>query len=422
MSSGNKLFRESALNKMSSPEQLDTLMKVVTPKGWLALCTVFCILLVVVMWGFTGSIATTVQGMGVLVPGGGVFQVSAPTSGRVTDLSIRVGDFVEKGQVIARIANPKLLQEISQSESTLANLEEEYAYLNIMRSKEALLTGDEKSQKELNLSVRKANLLEQKKVAGAKLLDMKKLFQEGIVSKNSVHDAQEKLNKVEQTIATTSLEVGRLTIDETETQLSRKKESSSKKNKIQDTEEHLVFLREQLLREEQVRMPYAGRVVEMMISNRTMISAGDPVISIERSGKEFKEIELIAYVPAGDGKKVEMGMDMMIVLSTVKKEEYGSLVGKVLSVSKYPETSAGMLQTLGNGSLVKSMEKLGSSIMIVGDLIPEPDNISKYRWTSKDGAPVTLQNGTSCQVSISVRKQKPVTLVIPALKKLIGGA
>ena len=32
-----QIFRKTALEKLSSPEQLDELMKITTPKGWVAL-------------------------------------------------------------------------------------------------------------------------------------------------------------------------------------------------------------------------------------------------------------------------------------------------------------------------------------------------------------------------------------------------
>jgi hypothetical protein len=67
----DKLFRKVALERLSSPEQLDQLMQVTGPKSWLALAALFALLVVVVVWGIFGSIAITVEGTGVLHTDGG---------------------------------------------------------------------------------------------------------------------------------------------------------------------------------------------------------------------------------------------------------------------------------------------------------------------------------------------------------------
>ena len=44
------LFRKAAIDKVSSPEQLDLLMSVTSPVGWLALLTVGLMLTAVGIW------------------------------------------------------------------------------------------------------------------------------------------------------------------------------------------------------------------------------------------------------------------------------------------------------------------------------------------------------------------------------------
>jgi HlyD family secretion protein len=64
-----RLFRKVALDRISSPEQLDQLLQVTAPRNWLALIAVICLLGVAISWAFTGQLLTTVSGQGVLVHG-----------------------------------------------------------------------------------------------------------------------------------------------------------------------------------------------------------------------------------------------------------------------------------------------------------------------------------------------------------------
>ena len=64
------IFRKAALERLSSPEQLDQLMQVTTPKGWLALIALTGLLVMVVIFGFVARIPISVTGQCILLDGG----------------------------------------------------------------------------------------------------------------------------------------------------------------------------------------------------------------------------------------------------------------------------------------------------------------------------------------------------------------
>lgn len=97
------LFRKAALERMSTPDQIDQLMPVTSSKGWIALITLAGLLIALVLWGIFGTISVEVQGQGVLVRPDGLQTVAAPSSGEVTALTIRPGDTLKSGQVIGKL-------------------------------------------------------------------------------------------------------------------------------------------------------------------------------------------------------------------------------------------------------------------------------------------------------------------------------
>jgi len=98
-----QIFRKVALERLSSPEQLDQLMQVTTPRGWLALLALIGLIVTVVAWSFSDTIPTEVVGRGILLRGGHVLQIVASSAGQVETISVRVGDSVQQGQMIAMI-------------------------------------------------------------------------------------------------------------------------------------------------------------------------------------------------------------------------------------------------------------------------------------------------------------------------------
>lgn len=63
----NSIFRKEALERLSSPEQLDQLMQIVTPRSWLPLAVLGGLLSFGVVWSFIGRIPVTTTGRGVIV-------------------------------------------------------------------------------------------------------------------------------------------------------------------------------------------------------------------------------------------------------------------------------------------------------------------------------------------------------------------
>ena len=60
------IFRTKALEKLRSPEQLNYLLTVTSPRSWLVLASLSALLAVFIVWGFVGRVQTTVAGRGAL--------------------------------------------------------------------------------------------------------------------------------------------------------------------------------------------------------------------------------------------------------------------------------------------------------------------------------------------------------------------
>jgi hypothetical protein len=63
----SEIYRKAALERLSSPEELDSLMQVTTPKGWLALLSLGGLMLIALSWGISGRIPTKVLGQGMIL-------------------------------------------------------------------------------------------------------------------------------------------------------------------------------------------------------------------------------------------------------------------------------------------------------------------------------------------------------------------
>ena len=122
-----QIFRQSALDRLSSPEQLDMLFQVVRPAYWAALSALLLLLSVLVVWGFYGTVTTMVSGQGILLREGARVDASSPGSGRLEVIFVDIDDPVEKGHVIARLAQPDLRNQIAEMRGRVEILRAERA-------------------------------------------------------------------------------------------------------------------------------------------------------------------------------------------------------------------------------------------------------------------------------------------------------
>ena len=80
------LFREEAMDKMSSPDELDRLMRATDPKGGLALIALLTLVAATIVWGVFGSVPVQVSGdKGILLGGDSRSQAGSNPGGAPTD-------------------------------------------------------------------------------------------------------------------------------------------------------------------------------------------------------------------------------------------------------------------------------------------------------------------------------------------------
>jgi pyruvate/2-oxoglutarate dehydrogenase complex dihydrolipoamide acyltransferase (E2) component len=100
------IFRQSSLDRLSSPEQLDQLIRITSRRSWIALLALGAVVLSAVAWGLTGTVTTSVSEQGMFIRGGGLFAVQTSTAGQVRSVSVSVGQKVNQGEAVAQVEPP----------------------------------------------------------------------------------------------------------------------------------------------------------------------------------------------------------------------------------------------------------------------------------------------------------------------------
>lgn len=411
------IFRKAALDRLSSPEQLDQVMRITRARSWLALGALLLVLSVVVVWGYTGEIPTKVDGQGIIVRAGTVLNVVTLGAGMVTEIDAKPGDRVRANQLIARVAQPEMLERIRLTEQQLATARAEYrsdlrdnqqkAQLNI----QAL--DRQKSNAEHEIQV----LQDRSKIAQEQIDVDQQLLAKGLITRLQSLNDQQKLISLKGQVADLEGQIKQIDAQIYAAKIAPTEAVSARQDEVSGIERSLAALQQQLEISSRVVSPYSGEVTELKSVPGALVTAGTPILSLQ---PENPILEVVIYVPASKAKAIEPGMQAQVSPTTVKREEYGFMTGKVDYVGAFPSSTQALMRNFENETLVQSITAAGPVTEVHVELEKNAAAVSGYKWSSSNGPPIHLSSGMMCTAQIVTLEQHPVTLLFPILKKKLG--
>ena len=413
------IFRKVSLDRLSSPEQLDQLLQVTRPSGWLALAALGLILAAAVVWAFIGSVATEAIGEGILIRRGGVSDLVSIGQGQVDEVLVQVGDVIEVGQVVATIRQEELVRQIEDQRERLADLEREFAQLQDYAVAQRRLRTEGIEQRRTNLRRTLQTLRRDLEILDDRLADENVLLEQGLVTRQTILATQQEINARRDDMAASQLELDGLELTRLEEQQQVDRQLEAMQGTVLDLELDIRELEAKLTQNANVTSPQAGRVLEIVVDSGDVVAPGTSILSMEVVSDE---LVAVLFVPATAGKKIAPGMEARISPSTVRREEHGFLRGEVTWVSEYPSTTRGLLRLLANEDLVARLMEEGPPIQVDVALVTDAQTPSGFAWSSSSGPDLQISSGTLATGGVITQRDRPADLVIPRLRSGLGVA
>lgn len=420
MSDTSRVFRKVSLDRLASPEQLDQLMHVTDARGWIALVALGSVLASVIAWGIVGSLPDTVPGVGILVKSGGLTQVVPSASGRVVDVAVSVGDVVRAGQIVARLEQPELANQLQAARATLAALREQHALVLRSGGQNVELQGEYlERQRAALLQAIEAGERSQRALA-EKLESEEQLVARGLLTRTSLLGTRQAFDATREKIADARSQLAALDARGADTRNGTASEARASRARVDEQTVRVAELERQLAASSQVVAPASGRVLEVLAERGAVVGVGEPILNLDLEGRAVKDLEAVVFVPSVHGKRIKPGMTIQIAPNTVRQEEFGYMLGRVTYVSDFPATARGMERVLKNGKLVANLSGQDAPYEVHADLIVDPRTVSRYKWSSSGGPPVKIVSGTLASVNVAVSTRRPIELVVPFVKQVTG--
>ena len=470
--SGKSIFREKALEQLSSPEQLDELLRVTTRRSWLSVGTVAAALFLVLIWSLVGQIPIVVNGSGILVYPHRVVSLQSPATGQIIDLNVQVGDFVDLGALLGRLNQPELVQQLEHERMRLTEASRRSDQSEALRDKRAelelralarkrtvfveqvsSLRAYAKAQRKRNESYLNEQKINVERMRGirqdiGKALEeryntYRRLFKEGLSSEDTVLSARERLVSGQIQVADMALRAQEIEMDrlkgesdyqeqlnriadlemqiqeiatrEAELEQQHVEADADREVRIHEIQRNIERYEEELHSKGHILSKYRGRILELNVSPGQIVSAGERLGSLEAEDTDAKLVAA-SYFSVGDGKKLKVGDEIHITPTTVERARFGSILGKIVSVTPFPVTIDAIASVIGSRKIAMELVQNRSKIGVIADLELDGESHSGYRWTSGKGPEMKVTTGTTASLQATVERRRPITFVLPILR------
>ena len=369
------LFRKTALDALSTPEQLNQPLELMRPTQWVLLISLTVFSATILLWSIFGRIPIRISGKGVLIKPNSLTVVQSETNGQIINLSAEVSDCLNKGDLMASI--DPVSQDIEIKAAQLR--------LNQMISQDS--TQDALGDKQL-------------KQLQSDIGRVKHLSKEGALSTDEINRRNREL---------------------TQLQYEMEAANSQREQNVKEQQNQILSRQEEIERTSLIRAPISGCVVDRGIHRGEVVQPGATLFTLQKKGNS-EDLESLAFFPAKDGKRLKVGQRLRVSPTTTKQQRHGGIEGSIAKISLLPIRDEAIVKRLGVRSLLDSVSSQQGAALIEVSTTLERDagTPSGYDWGGSIGPSMQLTAGTTTKVRVLVEERRPISYIIPILRDLTG--
>jgi HlyD family secretion protein len=389
----DSLFRKAALDKLASPERLDVLMQVTSPKGWIALLTIAGLLAGVIVWSIFGTLPERIDGQGMLTGEGGLRQIRASGDGRLTKLALAINQAVLPDQVVGEISAVTMDETVRVAQTD---------YDTQLRSHQASLAAE--NMQIGNLQIQRDRAQANVSKAEANLAQRKENLATGIGTANQVRAAEAEVDGYSKERDTYDQQIRNV-----------REQGRMRQIGLQSSQQRVSSTKATVQAGAEIVSTVAGKVISVRKQLGDLVRNGDLIAEVESASADAPKLEVIAFVSSATGQRVRPGHPTQITVAGIRREEFGFLRGTVRSVSQYAETPETIAATM------RDLKIADASYRVVIDPTPDASTPTGYAWSTGVGPHTPISGGTVITVAVEVAQRAPISMILPVLKSAVGG-
>ena len=161
-----------------------------------------------------------------------------------------------------------------------------------------------------------------------------------------------------------------------------------------------------------VTSTFSGRIMALPKREGDVVQRDDIIAAVEETAAP---LQAAIFVSDREGPRIKKGMPVQLDMTpTVRREQYGVLLGTVTSVGQYAATPEEVLSIIANESQAQELLKSGSKFLVRVALVQNPATPTGLGWSSSLGPSQPIAGGmTVSNGAIIVESRRPLCRVLP---------
>ena len=262
------------------------------------------------------------------------------------------------------------------------------------------------AEQQRNIMAQQSTLRRELSTQSSFLTSMKTLEAKGFVSRTSILQGQATVNGIASQIHSNDNQLIALQRDRDQA--------------YQTVQSQLVLI----LQQQFSFAPRDGDLEQINVQNGESVSAGKQLLSL--SDQPLNHATLVpVFFGSNETAQVRPGMTALATPAGYRRAEVGGIVGRVVFKARLPGNLDTVTARIGVASLAQQIVAQESSPTLVVLALERTQtgmgaNSGGYRWSSRSDLPFPPISGERLDVEITTREVRPIALVLPALRQVLG--
>lgn len=419
MSGESPIYRSEAVDSLTAPSRLNVVAPLTSPRLWVAILSAAFLVLAALGWAVLGQVALPIHGTGVLVRGTHVTVAEATTAAQVSEVMCRPGSKVEAGQELFRMRLPvqaaasqaatRRVEQLKRQDELLRGREDE-----VLAKVQAAM--DEQSSALSRQLQTLTSLLAQHK----KQVDLcEKLRGDGVVGDRDYLDAVSDALQVERILSQTQSDLQQLARDRSMHQIGIESSRADRLESLLSAEAAAAEALALFDRDRTVLAPESGTVVQVLAYPGLSVEPNEPLAIISPAGDG--PLNCLAFFPLASGKRLADGMPAQVAPTVAARERFGWIQGKVNGADLFATSQSSVVDRIHTRDLASQLgQRYGPTLGALITLDTDAAGAGGFSWSGGHGYDAALTEGTMVEVDVVVEKVRPIALLLPWLREVVG--
>lgn len=393
------LFRDAAMKAQNAVDEADVELPKPSGGAWGLLAVVASLVIVLFGGAAVAAIEVTVKAPGVLRAPEGLRSIEAALAGSVSEVLVRAGEYVEEGELVARLEGAQLQASLVSRKKELSLLQQEGA--------ESATTDERLGKRTRSALYRRRDVLKsraeinrvQREQRHVRLVQTHAMVVEGaaskeqeLVARESYQGALQQQQELRSGLADVQLQLAELSNRLESQALARRTAQSRGQAALEEIQS--------LLKNTEVRAVTTGRVESILVQVGSVVQPGKVLAQVVPSGALRS---IVAFLPSREIAFVAVGTTARVEVESLPVGEFGMGKAVITRIS----------------SDIAKPEEIGAAF---GEALPGSFVRVELELVEQEGSAINghLRSGERIVVRLHRRERRILSLMFEFARKWLG--